>query len=276
MTTFAEIIELVDEKLGNYARKASGTATGDGETTVFELLHGNITDGTLVLSIDSVVKTETTDYTVLYAQGIVTIDAAPAIDAVIAVSYEYDAWSESQVKNAINEGLYDVWSELHTVVADTTTITASATTHEYLLPTACAYLFRLDYRSSDTEGYTQEHGWRVVDKSGFHYVYIYSPQASGTYRLHYVNALVELTATSGTLEATALIPTKAKWAVVWFACSKLIAQQLSRRARSNRFFNADGANVPKVYELQRIVGDYQAMGELALKKAAKSPRVGAL
>ena len=80
--------------------------TGDGSATTFQLQKryayttGTLTiekfrpitkpvEGSVLIGVDSVTQTETTDYTVDYSTGLVTFTTAPELDQVLTAGYEF-------------------------------------------------------------------------------------------------------------------------------------------------------------------------------------------
>jgi len=276
MTTLADLRTLVTNYAGNYPLRQTCTASGDGVKTVFMLPDGNIDNGSVAVYVDTVLKTETTHWALDYNVGELSFVTAPGAGTDnISTTYYTVSYTDTQVDAAINQGIYKVWPLVAKTTINASAITLSSTTYEYALPGACAYLKRVDYRSSSTSPYIQEHGWRVVETGATRTLYLYNPQSTGTLRLHYISAPVELSDAAHTLETTALIPTRAKWAVVYYACSALKRQQLLRRSQSNVFHNAEKQNTVKLYELQRVIADFEAAAELELQRARSTPRTGA-
>lgn len=273
MTTLATLRSEVNNKLGNYAYGQIARATGDGTTTVFNLPDSHIS--TLVVTVDSVAKTETTHYTVDYTVGVVTFLSAPAATSEnnIVFSYLASEFTTTQVDYAINQAIYRVWADVAAPKMDTASIVLAADTYEYSLPVGCAYVKRVDYRADDTQPYKQIHGWRVLDDAT-RKLYIYQPAQSGTLRIHYVPYAVALTSTNHDLTTNAFIPERAHYAIVAWAAAELKRQQLARRTDANQFHNAEKQNVVKPYELQRVLQEMEAEGELELMRARMSPRRG--
>lgn len=76
--------------------------TGNGSTVAFQLRKSYVSltttyrdifkpvDGTVLIYVNSVLKTEGTDYTIDYTTGIVTFSSAPSSGLAITSDYEYD------------------------------------------------------------------------------------------------------------------------------------------------------------------------------------------
>lgn len=72
--------------------EATGEAvgTGNGSDTVFLLDNAPVAPTTLVVKVDSVTQTETTDYTVNYKTGTITFTSAPGNTLAITAGYWYN------------------------------------------------------------------------------------------------------------------------------------------------------------------------------------------
>jgi hypothetical protein len=279
-TTLAELRTYVDQFMGNYPMRVSSVASGDGVQTVFMLPDGNLEEGSISVYVDDVLKTITTHYTIDYTTGELTFLSAPADGTDnIEVNYYVQPFMLDQVDAAINQGIYRVWPSVAKTKTDTTTITPASTTYEYALPADCAYLKRVDYSSADGQPYMKINSWRVLEDTDddatpedLRYLYLYSPPATGTVRLHYIPKPVDLSDAADTLEYASYIPTRAKFAVIYYACAVLKRHQLLRRSQTSQFHNAESASVVKLYELQRIVADFEAAAKLELESASMTPK----
>jgi len=287
MTTALSVLrDSVRMAMGDYYLRQTATASGDASRTVFMLPDGNLETGSLAVYVDDALQTVTTHYTCEDTTGKVTFVTAPASGTDnIDFTYNVAQHSDSEVDEAINRGIYKVWPYVAPVKMDTSTITLDSQTYEYALPSDCAYLKRVDYQSTTGQPYKVEHGWRVVDNvvsttveavttiTHPRYLYLYSPQATGTLRLHYIANPVELSSDADTLEDQALIPTRYKSAVIYYACASLKHHQILRRSSANQFHNAEKANVVKLYELQRVATYFEQLAQMECDRAAISPRV---
>lgn len=63
--------------------------TGDGSENEFTLYHTYPTSGTLLVYVDGVLKTETTDYTVNYTTGVITFLTPPASSKAVTATYRF-------------------------------------------------------------------------------------------------------------------------------------------------------------------------------------------
>lgn len=87
----------------DYEVTGGNIGTGDGSTTDFQLRkqynNGSVTvnrtitkpvSGTISIYVDEVEQTETTDYTIDVATGIVTFTSPPANESIITADFEFD------------------------------------------------------------------------------------------------------------------------------------------------------------------------------------------
>ena len=274
-TTLANLRTEVTAFVDNHPMRQSALASGDGTKTVFMLPDGNIDDGTVVVAVDDVAKSETTDWTMDYNTGQITFGVAPSDGSEnVDITYYTTPFTETQIDYSINRAIYKVWPKLAIATLDTSTITLSSTTYEYELPAACNYLKKVEYRSSSTSMYGIEHNWRVINNGATRYLKLYNPSSTGTLRLHYISNPVELSAADDVLETDALIPTRGKTAIVYYAAADLKRTQYMRRSQTNMFHNAEKQNAVKMFELQRVINDMEAMGRIELDLAMTTPRTG--
>lgn len=220
-------------------------------------------------TVDSVAET---GFILDFDSGWVEFTAAPAADSTIIWSYHYSQYNNADILSAVNAAVADVWAEIPKTTLDTSTIAASSGTYEYALPSDCARLVRVDKRATANSPYEKEHNWRVVEDGATRYLYLFSAPTSGeTVRLHYVSEPTFFSSDTDTM-ATARLPERSKWAIIYLACFYLCEQKLLPRARTNQFKNAEGANVPKVYEIQRIAADFRSLAELEMRKLRLGPK----
>lgn len=215
-----------------------------------------------------------TNWTMDFDSGWFTFDSgyAPGADLEVAWVYQYTQYNNADILSAVNAAVADVWAEIPKTTLDTSTITASSDTHEYALPTDCARLVRVDKRATANSPYEKEHNWRVVEDGATRYLYLFPAPTSGeTVRLHYVSEPTFFSSDTDTM-AAARLPERSKWAIIYLACFYLCEQKLLPRARTNQFKNAEGANVPKVYEIQRIAADFRSLAELEMRKLRLGPK----
>lgn len=209
--------------------------------------------------------TANTGWTMDFDSGWVDFTSAPGAGLEILWTYMYYQFNDKDILSSINAAVADVWAEVAQAKLDSATIVADSSTYEYALPTDCSRLVRVDSRSSDTSPYMQEHNWRVITNEGTRYLYLYTPSTGTTYRLHYVSEPTYFEEDTDTL-ASRNIPERGKWAVIYMGCYYLIQGKLLPRARTNQFKNAEGVNVPKIFEVQRIAADFRALAEIEMRK----------
>lgn len=272
-TSLASLIDIIERKMQNWALFAQYTERGDGETYVFRLYRGATINGSVVVKVDGVVQVAPTQYTVDYEAGLLTFVTAPPDGAVIFISYQFKFYSQDDILDALNQAVVDVWAEIPPVSADTTTITGlSPGTYEYSLPDDCERIIRVEYRPTEMSMYELVTGWRVVRNGFTKMLKLLSPQPTGTYRLHYVASPGQFTSIDDSLEGATGLPASAKWAVIYLACFYMLEDKLLSRVRTNQFKNAEGVNVPKIYEVQRVAADFRTLADVELRKLRIGPK----
>lgn len=204
-----------------------------------------------------------------FTTGWVDFDEAPPDAAVILWKYLYTYYNADDIKSALNHAVATVWNEVPAATIVTLEGVANKT-YEYLLPSDCLRVTRVD-AGRHGSAYTLVHGWRVLEDGSNRTLYLYGVSDALTYRVHYIGAPGALVADTDTLGGIG-IRNNAKWAVLYLAAAYLVESKLLPRSHTNRFFNAEGTNVPKVYEVQRIAGDYRALAELELRKLRLGPK----
>lgn len=220
----------------------------------------------VVCSIDSVASTA---WEMDFATGWVDFTAAPIDGAVIVWKYLYTYYADADIKSALNQAIAALWVEVP--AASTVTLSGIAnTTYEYALPADCLKVTRVDVGAAGSP-FVQLHGWRVLENGPARTLYLYGVSDTLTYRVHYIPVPGLLSRDSDTL-ASVSVKDNAKWALLYLAAAYLVESKLLARAHTNRFFNAEGTNVPKIYEVQRIAADYRALAELELRKLRLGPK----
>lgn len=214
-------------------------------------------------TIDS---TANTGFIVDFDSGWVTFASAPAEGGEILWVYEYSQFNDDDILSALNNAIADIWAEVPRVTLDTTSLVPDSSTFEYALPASCARLIRVDRRNSATSPYEKLRNWRVVESGATKYLYLFeAPTSSDTVRLHYVPEPTWFVDDLDTLAGIGL-PERAKWALIYMACFYLCEGKLLPRSRTNQFKNAEGVNVPKIYEVQRVAADFRTLAELEMRK----------
>jgi len=90
-------LQLLRKELADPYKSAFDQNTGDGETTIFKLSHGNVKSGSYEVSVADALQTETTHYTIDLEEGIVTFLTAPADTLEVEVEYQFSAFSDTEL-----------------------------------------------------------------------------------------------------------------------------------------------------------------------------------
>lgn len=269
-TTLSDIKREVRRLLSDLDETAYAQTTGDGVTMAFPLPDQNISAdynvGCLVNGVP------TAGFTVDRDSGWVRFNTPPASGADIVWEYHYTQYNEADLLSAINDAVHNIWAEAPKTKLDTATIIAESNKSEYVLPEDCVRLIRVDRRSSPESPYEKVREWRVFEDNGAKYLYILSSPSPGeTIRLHYIPEPTFFFDDTDTMDMVRL-PERAKWAIIYLTCFYLCEEKLLPRARTNQFKNAEGVNVPKAYEVQRIAADFRTLADIELRRMRLGPK----
>lgn len=94
MSTLDQVRAIIADK-PNYYR---AVATGDGISTQHRLPHYPVIDGSAVVQVAAVVKTEGTDYTLDDALGILTLASAPTAGDSVIVTFTHTLLSDDDLE----------------------------------------------------------------------------------------------------------------------------------------------------------------------------------
>lgn len=215
-----------------------------------------------------------TDWVADYDSGIVEFTSPPSPPgAEILWSYRYVQFNEADVSSAINMAIANVSDWVAPLVVDEETVTPQPGMYEYPLPPGCRRLLRVEVKDTPESPYRVVRNWKVVRDAGESLLkFISQPSPGSTIRLHYVPGFAPFSSDATRIRGHLLLPSDAKWAVVYLACATLCEQKLLPRARTNQFKNAEGVNVPKIYEVQRIAADFRALAEIEVRRLRLGPR----
>ena len=83
---------VLDERLG----------TGDGSTKIFKVRHTPVMADSQVIRVDGVEKSEGADYAFDDATGKVTFTVSPSADDVIVASYDFAAFTDSELQTFLD------------------------------------------------------------------------------------------------------------------------------------------------------------------------------
>ncbi len=77
---------------------AERVGTGDGSSKVYKFLHSTIMATSVSVYVAGVKKTETTDYTLDYASGKLTLVVAPSDGDSVVADYEFATFSDTDLQ----------------------------------------------------------------------------------------------------------------------------------------------------------------------------------
>jgi hypothetical protein len=282
--TLANLKTRVLNKLQDYAQYATATITvsaADASAKKFKLPKEHLVSGSVTLTVDGTVKTEgvAADFTVDYDSGWVSFTSAPGEGKVIVVTYQFRLFSDTDLVQAINQGLRHAWPYLPTRKTDTS-LTAVSSTAEYTLPSDVAYIERLESSLDGGSTYSREYDWTTYEDSDSNGNEVRMLRmlagVDGKLRMRYVRRFTEMSSTSHEMQKDAHIKEAAAEPVVYYACWQLLYEQIIRRQRSPEFLNDEAPNVPKVYEGMRFADTLRAQCDGMLNEYRATPRLKAV
>jgi hypothetical protein len=267
--SLTELIRLVRMRIGDFPQLVKeADKVGDAVTVAYRLFSNVYEADGVTVTVDG---TASSDYTVDYDSGWLTFNTAPEDGLAITFAYSVVLHTDEQIAEALNAAIDDTFGSL-VVQGENDDLVADGS--ERLLAEISAgndlspedIITKVEY-FSDPQWVTF-HDWRADNSvPGKKYLHWRRILNSGTQvRISYLVRPGSLDSGAQTLEGTAGLPGRAKEPIVLFACAKLVSQQMNARTHSNMFYNAEGANAAKQYDLRMRVMDLQAEGELALKR----------
>lgn len=160
--------------------------------------------------------------------GEVIFPSAPAI-GTLAVTYQATRFSDTQILDALTDGLNLLWPEIWNPSLDTATILVSPTQYEYALPLVFqdqrAVLREVEFAPpSGIIRYFRTSLWRLVeDVNAPLLVFNRIPPVASTVRLRYARPLATL----------GEVPSIAQQLPVYYALARLLLDQETMRGRSD-------------------------------------------
>ena len=98
-------LQQLRKELADPYKSAFDENIGDAETTIYKLSHGSVKDDSFKVYVADDLKTLTTDYTIDQEEGVITFVTAPADGASIEVTYNFSAFSDTELNNfLVSEG----------------------------------------------------------------------------------------------------------------------------------------------------------------------------
>jgi len=279
--TQTNLITEVQRKLEDYVQEGAAAITVNTDqdaTKRFKLPHEHLVSGSVVIAVDGVAKTITTDYTVNLDSGWLTMVLAPGAGKVITVSYQYNLYSSTDLVSAINAGLRYAWPFLP-IRGQDVTLTGVANVQEYAMPADVAYIERLESSMDGGVTWTREYDWTTFEawdtgsSTEKRYLRFLASAPIGKLRMRYVRAFVDLASGSGEMQKDAHVKDAAKGPVVFYACWMLLYEKINRKQRESAFLNDDAPNIPKVYESMRFADSLRTACDEMLNRFRSTPRL---
>lgn len=92
-------LELLRKMISDPLRRSYDSQEGDGSTVIYKLTHGNISDDSYTVYVNSVEVDETTDYEIDQDEGVVTFVTPPPDGQDVEIKYQYAAFSDTELTN---------------------------------------------------------------------------------------------------------------------------------------------------------------------------------
>lgn len=93
-------LQLLRKELADPYKTAFDENSGDGNTTIFKLSHGNL--ATYEVFLDDVIRVEDTHYTMNSEEGVVKFLVPPEDGVSIEVTYRFSAFSDAELEEFLS------------------------------------------------------------------------------------------------------------------------------------------------------------------------------
>jgi hypothetical protein len=113
MTTLQSWIDDVSNALEDYGSTITDQFTGDGVTAIWKTSSPPIKYQTESITVNSVLKTRGTDYTVNYDNGEVTFINIPANATTVIIQYTKVQWRDERKISAIQSGIRELYPSVY-------------------------------------------------------------------------------------------------------------------------------------------------------------------
>lgn len=115
---YSAFITIMRNEARDYAKPMHNDMTGDGTTTLFQLSDFPVLEGSYIVQVAGVQKTEGTDYTIDRESGLITFASAPSAAAAVDVDYKFVNVTDSSWLTIINRVISDMQGEFFRDVTD--------------------------------------------------------------------------------------------------------------------------------------------------------------
>lgn len=159
---YASFITNLRNQVGDTRRRQHVDWTGDGSTTIFQMPADTFPvleqAGTYVVMVDSVVKTETTDFTLDKETGTIVFQAAPANGKAVTIDCSTVYLTDASWLDIINSGIKslgdDFWKEFTDDTGFTTTASMLSLSMVATQPN-CIAVYEFTCRDTSNEQWLQ-------------------------------------------------------------------------------------------------------------------------
>jgi hypothetical protein len=266
--SLTNLTDEVNRKLGNSPRWTSCTLVGDASTKVFNLRDSPVVSGSL-----TVTGTPTVDY----ETGTLTYSSPPGAGNFTA-TYQYQYWSLSQVQEAINAALMELWPHFYKRAQHTisTTSAASYSVSASVLGTEGELLsLYYDTVSSGGSAAPLSAWWLTMASNGDRTLWFGAPPiASHTLTMQLALPPVPfpcVTPGSEYLETTAGLPVTARGPLVLYACSLLEDARAARRSREDRGHDTQMEDTVSLQDIVALAKFYREAADALAARTRMQP-----
>lgn len=234
--TLANLITMVNAELENRTHFGTAEVVADGVKEAWNIApmgYGVIDDADFLTLSDGVEQTDPTNYSMDFDSGVCDFVNIPTTGTSLKWYFNYRAWSDTVVAQAINAGIQSLFPSIYTeVVTETAT---DGTDDEYDLGAYVEYVKSYDWQATGATTWTKKRmkDFEIFREDTHKVISFFNAPAAGKIRLHTINRPVALAGTTDGLVATSLIPERCAFPIVSYACYYLLTQKVAQRARGD-------------------------------------------
>lgn len=256
------------------------TWDGDGATLAFRTNNKPILESSYTIKSDSVIRTETTNYTLDKDTGLLQflLASVPAIGSDnVSIDYKYANLRDEDWMEIYNNVVRDLRGKLYLEGIDTTHVTTVANQYEYALTgisTNIVDVLEVFYRTSSSKPWTEigqtGMNWHYLPESNQLQLRPYFDTSGYAMKIHYLYGFTEATTTSSTVT----VPDKWLNVVKFYAAAeyyeRIVPEKLTETAivtKERTYHPAD--TVIRVADYYRKQGD-KALAHVRPPKRGKA------
>lgn len=109
-------LEKLRQKIADPYKYSEDSQTSDGISTVYELTHGHVLDGSYTVYVDGEEQIEDTDYTIELDSGVITFSSIVTTGDEIRVIYKFSAFSDDELTQYLTDNNDDMDSAMLDII----------------------------------------------------------------------------------------------------------------------------------------------------------------